>query len=112
MCSSDLMGHTYRVGGETPEQTFEAIGDRVGYTHIKDAIFDPTHEQAMEDGWRYVFPGEGQLPLAESIRLLKAHGYDGWLQFEHEKRWHPNLPEPEVAFPAFVRWVRNLLSSL
>jgi sugar phosphate isomerase/epimerase len=102
------MGHTSRVGRETPQQTYAAIGPRVGYTHIKDAIYDPGHEQAMEDGWRYVFPGKGQLPLAESIHLLKEHGYDGWLLFEHEKRWHPNLPEPEQIFPAFVSWARGV----
>jgi sugar phosphate isomerase/epimerase len=62
----------------------------------------------MQDGWRYVFPGQGQLPLAEAIQLLKADGYDGWLVFEHEKRWHPILPEPEEAFPAFAKWVDSL----
>jgi sugar phosphate isomerase/epimerase len=59
-----------------------------------------------------VLPGEGQLPLAESIALLHASGYDGWLQFEHEKRWHPELLEPEVAFPAFTAWARKLVASL
>jgi sugar phosphate isomerase/epimerase len=104
------MGHTSRVGGETPDQTYTAIGPRVGYTHIKDAVYAPDHPQAMEDGWHYVHPGSGQLPLAESIALLRANGYSGWLQFEHEKRWHPELPEPEEAFPAFVRWVRPLIA--
>jgi sugar phosphate isomerase/epimerase len=64
----------------------------------------------MGDGWRYVIPGTGVLPLADSIRLLKANGYDGWLQFEHEKRWHPELPEPEEIFPAFVQWVRTVMA--
>ena len=100
------MGHTYRVGGEAPAETFAALGGRVGYTHIKDAVYAPGHPEAMEDGWRYVLPGAGQLPLAESIAILRASGYDGWLQFEHEKRWHPRLSEPEVAFPAFVKWAR------
>ena len=104
------MGHTFRVGKETPLQTFEAIGPRVGYAHVKDAVYDPGHEQAMEDGWRYVYPGLGQLPLAESIQLLRKNGYDGWLLFEHEKRWHPNLPEPEEIFPAFVSWAREILA--
>jgi sugar phosphate isomerase/epimerase len=103
------MGHTSRVGGETPAQTWAAIGPRVGYTHIKDAVYSPGHPQAMEDGWRYVPPGKGQLPLKESIDLLRAEGYDGWLQFEHEKRWHPALPEPEEIFPQFVQWVRGVL---
>jgi sugar phosphate isomerase/epimerase len=103
------MGHTYRIGGESPRETYEALHGRVGYTHIKDAVFDPAHPLAMEDGWHYVLPGTGQLPLAESIGLLKQAGYDGWLQFEHEKRWHPNLLEPEVVFPAFVHWVSRFL---
>ena len=103
------MGHTARVGGETPEQSYAAIGSRIGYAHVKDAVYDPNHPQAMEDGWHYVLPGEGQLPLAEAINVLREHGYEDWILFEHEKRWHPDLAEPEVAFPAFVKWVRPLL---
>jgi sugar phosphate isomerase/epimerase len=103
------IGHTTRVGGETPEETYAAIGSRVKYCHLKDALYDPKHAQAMEDGWRYVSAGTGQLPLAASLALLRSHGYEGWLLFEHEKRWHPDLPEPETAFPAFVKWIRPLL---
>jgi sugar phosphate isomerase/epimerase len=103
------MGHTYRVGGEQPQDTLAALSGRVGYTHIKDAVYDPQHALAMEDGWHYVLPGTGQLPLAESILLLKQSGYNGWLQFEHEKRWHPNLLEPEIIFPAFVKWAQAFL---
>jgi sugar phosphate isomerase/epimerase len=103
------IGHTPRVGGETPAETFGALGKRVGYTHIKDATYEPKHPLAMEDGWRYMIPGAGQLPLAQAIALLKAKGYDGWIVLEHEKRWHPNLPEPEEIFPAYVRWARPLL---
>jgi len=104
------MGHTARVGGETPEQSYAAIGARIGYTHVKDAVYDTSHPQAMSDGWRYVLPGEGELPIADAVHLLRQKGYDGWILFEHEKRWHPELSEPEVAFPAFVRWVRPLLT--
>ena len=103
------MGHTARVGSETPEQSYAAIGHRVEYTHVKDAVYQPEHPNAMADGWRYVLPGEGELPLAEAINLLKQNGYDGWILFEQEKRWHPTLAEPEVAFPAFVKWIRPLL---
>ena len=103
------MGHTLRVGGESPQESYDALGPRIGHTHLKDAIYDPNAHQAMEDGWYYVPPGNGQLPLAEAIALLNAKGYDGWVMFEHEKRWHPTLPEPEIAFPAFVQWIRPLL---
>ncbi|MCE9613311.1 MAG: sugar phosphate isomerase/epimerase [Lentisphaerae bacterium] len=104
------MGHTYRVGGETPEESYAAIGSRVGYTHVKDAVLDGPHPSTMKDGWRYVAPGEGALPLAHSVHLLRQGGYDGWLVFEHEKRWIPALPEPEDMFPAFMRWYRKLMA--
>lgn len=102
------MGHTFRVGKEPPERTLELIGPRIAYAHVKDATHDASHPLAMGDGWRYVVPGTGQLPLAESIRRLAATGYDGYLTFEHEKRWVANLPEPEEMFPKFVAWVRSL----
>ncbi len=102
------MGHTSRVGGESPEETFAAIGPRVGHCHLKDAVLEPGHPRAMEDGWRYVPAGTGTLPLARSVALLRESGYAGWLTFEHEKRWHPDLPEPEEAFPAFMKWAKTL----
>lgn len=101
------MGHSWRVGREKPEESFAAIGDRVAYAHVKDATYEPDSPLAMKDGWHYVAPGTGELPLVESLNILEASGYDGWLLFEHEKRWHPNLPEPEEIFPQFVRWYRN-----
>lgn len=103
-------GHTWRVGREKPADSFAAVGSRVGYAHVKDAVYDPESPLAMKDGWHYVAPGTGELPLVESIALLKQNSYDGWLLFEHEKRWHPNLPEPEEIFPQFVRWIRPLIN--
>ena len=102
------MGHTTRVGEEDPADTLAALGDRVFYTHVKDAVHDPNQENAMDDGWKYVPPGEGQLPLEKALNLLKDRGYDGYVMFEHEKRWHPTLPEPEDIMPMFVSWFKGL----
>jgi sugar phosphate isomerase/epimerase len=63
----------------------------------------------MSDGWRYVAPGEGSLPLAEAVRLLRDNGYQGYLVLEHEKRWHQELPDPDEIFPKFTRWARAIL---
>lgn len=102
------IGHTSRVGGETPEQSYAVLGPRIANAHIKDALHDPAHPNAMPDEWRYVLPGQGQLPLAAGVELLAQKGYTGWLTFEHEKRWHPTLADPEVAFPAFIQWFKSL----
>ena len=77
------------------------------YTHIKDAVYDESHPQAMSDGWRYVACGEGTVPLAEAIAILQQGGYTGYLVFEHEKKWHPELPEPEEILPKFTAWARR-----
>lgn len=103
------MGHTSRVGGESPAQSCAALAGRISYTHVKDAVFDGAHPKAMKDGWRYVPPGTGDLPLAEAIALLDEQGYDGWIMFEHEKRWHPELEEPEEILPEFLAWAQPLV---
>jgi sugar phosphate isomerase/epimerase len=100
------MGHTPRVGGEMPEETLKALSGRVYYTHIKDAEYNPDHPLAMGDGWRYMLPGTGMLPLYRAVKALQKSGYQGWIVYEHEKRWHPVLPEPEIAFAAFAQWAK------
>ncbi|WP_246310458.1 sugar phosphate isomerase/epimerase family protein [Halorarum halophilum] len=102
------VGHTARTGSESPAETLETLGSSIEYVHIKDAVYEPDHEYAMDDGWRYVAPGTGELPLAETIQLLRRVCFDGWVLFEHEKRWHPELQDPEHAYPAFVDWFKNL----
>jgi sugar phosphate isomerase/epimerase len=74
------------------------IGDRLQFVHFKDA----------REG-KLALPGEGELPFAEFIAAFKQIGYDGWISFEWEKMWRPEIPEPEVAFPAFIKAVRPLL---
>ena len=104
------LGHTRRIGDETAEQTYRSLGKRVRYVHIKDAMRAEGHPLVMKDGWRYVPPGQGELELDLGIGVLKRNGYDGWVMFEHEKRWHPELEEPEVAMPAFVKWARQSIA--
>jgi len=104
------IGHTSRIGDEEPRISWDRIGDRVKHLHVKDAVYDITHPDAMPDGWRYVPPGTGELPLAAAISLVRSKNYEGWIIFEHEKRWHRELPEPEEALPGFMRWIQNVLN--
>jgi hypothetical protein len=49
------------------------------------------------------------VPVRESLAALRAAGPDSWLTVEWEKRWHPELAEPEVALPrdgdTLKRWL-------
>lgn len=103
------VGHTSRVGNESPAETLDRLGDRISYVHVKDAVYDPDHPDAMDDGWRYVFPGDGELPLETALISLREHGFNGWIVFEHEKRWHPELADPETVFPRFADWVHSVV---
>ena len=90
--------HPYREG-EAPETTVQVLAPYLRHTHVKDS----------RDG-RYTMMGEGDVPLAEMLGLLRAHRYDGWISLEWEKRWHPEIAPPEEVFPQYARALRELLA--
>jgi hypothetical protein len=55
--------------------------------------------------------GEGDLPLAEFYRTLQGGGYDGFYTLEWEKHWQPQIADPEIAFPQYVRFMTQLAAS-
>jgi sugar phosphate isomerase/epimerase len=59
-------------------------------------------------GQRWVFPGEGEVPLRETIAWLDAAGFEGFYSFKWEKIWNPSLAEPEVAMPRFIAFMESI----
>ena len=86
--------HPHRMG-EPPAEVMAQIGARTLLAQVKDARRAPKRD----DGWRLVLLGEGEVPVREMLGLLTAGGYRGWISVEWEKRWHPEIEEPEVALP-------------
>src|ERR1051326_8972188 len=80
--------HTWRVGGEPPALTWEHLGELVRHVHVKDSVDRPS---ARHD-YTYVLPGDGQMPMAEVIALLKRKNFGGFVSLEWERAWHPYLP--------------------
>lgn len=97
----DVM-HPTRMG-ESPDDVWALIGDRVRHVHFKDARRDPTGR------WRAAMDGEGEIPLRECLRVLRDQGYAGWLTLEWEKYWEPDIAEPEIAIPRKIEIVRGWL---
>ena len=99
--------HPYRVG-EGAAAVYENIGRRTLLAQVKDARRAPERE----DGWQLVLLGEGEVPVREMLGLLAAGGYEGWISVEWEKRWHPEIEEPEVALPQHLKllgtWMQDL----
>jgi sugar phosphate isomerase/epimerase len=99
--------HPHRMG-ERAADTRANLGRRVLLAQVKDARRDP----GREDGWQLVLLGDGEVPVREMLGLLAGAGYPGWVSVEWEKRWHPEIEEPEVALPQHHRvldsWLRDL----
>jgi sugar phosphate isomerase/epimerase len=93
------MFHTARMG-ETPAQALDALGDRVLNVHLKDA-------RRTADGWQLLLLGEGEIAVKDGLRLLDGRGFNGFVSVEWEKKWHPEIPEPEVAFPQHLALLRE-----
>jgi sugar phosphate isomerase/epimerase len=96
--------------GEPPEATWAALGPRLLHVHIKDGRPDPG--AARPEDWALTPLGEGAVPCATILALLRDGGYRGYLSVEWEKKWHPQLDEPDVALPQHARAVRALMEAL
>jgi fatty-acyl-CoA synthase len=94
--------HPYRMG-DAPERVWELLGERVVHVHVKDA------RRRADGTWELVPLGEGEVPVADALKVLAARGYAGWVAVEWEKKWHPEIAEPEVALPQHAALLRAWL---
>jgi sugar phosphate isomerase/epimerase len=90
--------HTFRHG-ESPQQTWAALGSRVRHCHIKDSTI------ATPDDFDIAYMGAGVAPLDEIWRVLTEAGYDGYAHFEWEKGWHPEVDHGSLAIPHFADYM-------
>lgn len=90
----------WSITKEPPREVYQALKKYIRHTHIKDG--------KMVDGKpQYTFLGKGEAPLREAIDVLKADNYSGYYSFEWEKMWHPDLPEPELAFADYPKAIQT-----
>ena len=93
------------AAGEEPAEGFELLKDRLAYVQVKDG-------KGRGAEWQLCSLGQGDVPLGRAFELLLAKGYEGALSVEWEYAWHPELDPPELALPAALRVVRNLLAGV
>jgi glucosamine-6-phosphate deaminase len=91
--------------GEDPEEGARALGPAIRHVHLKDV----RRPSPSAFPWTPVLPGEGEFPGERVFALLRSAGYAGFVSFEWEKRWHPEIAEPEVALPHFLAWASRCL---
>jgi sugar phosphate isomerase/epimerase len=96
--------HTFVSGNEQPTETVAKLGSWIRHTHLKDS------KPAGGDR-RYVLTGTGEVPVKAQVKALADMGYKGFYCFEWEKKWHPEIEEPEVAFPHYARTMKEYLDA-
>ncbi len=98
------VAHSDKYYGEDIEDFYKLIKPLICHIHFKDHFRLPDHKNELTDF------GKGEIPLKKIVEMLKADGYDGYISFEHERKWHPELPAPEIAFPEFVSYMNEILN--
>lgn len=80
--------HTWRLGGESPRESWSQLSTWIRHVHVKDSITKPSARHPFT----YVLPGDGEMPLPEVIEILCEHRFSGMVSLEWERLWHPYLP--------------------
>ncbi len=83
----------YIVAGATPEEIRHLPAELIGVVHITDAVTDGKHLKDLVDADR-VLPGEGGLPMVETMDAIRQTGYRGGMSVEV---FHPKYGTQAVA---------------
>ena len=105
-CGSPWVGAAYSVAaghaaGDDPATVSNTLGDRLWSVKLKDLR-----------GGRPVPLGEGRVPCRETVESLGAAGYRGWLVYEWDRAWLPDLETPESALRRAVEMMQEWLAPL
>ena len=93
--------HPYRWG-EDMETTCKNLAPYLCHVHIKDSC------HYSRNGFDIALPGKGVIPIPNAISLLKRIGYDGFLCFEWEKHWHPEIPDADISLPCYIDYMKQI----
>jgi sugar phosphate isomerase/epimerase len=94
------------AAGDSIEESAREVGPYLAHVHLRDA-------RAVEglDHWLPVLAGRGAVSFAAAVNVLQRLAYDGYVSFEWEKYWHPEIEEPEVALPDFVNAMKAIFEA-
>lgn len=91
------------AAGDSIAESAHEVAPFLAHVHLRDA-------RAVEgrEHWLPVLAGCGAVSFAEAVEALRGLGYDGFISFEWEKYWHPEIEEPEVALPDFAAAMKRV----
>ncbi|PWT87519.1 MAG: hypothetical protein C5B55_14620, partial [Blastocatellia bacterium] len=92
------------AAGDSIKEAAQVVEPYLAHVHLRDARpFGSEH-------WLPVLAGRGNVSFAETFAGLEKIKYDGYISFEWEKYWHPEIEEPEIALPDFIDAIRSLIA--
>ena len=100
------VAHSIRAG-EDIVTTMDYLNDYIYHIHFKDWLSFPGER---ED--HCVLLAAGLLPLEDLLQLLKERKYQGYLSFEWEKTWHPEIEEADIAIMQYAMKMRQYMKKL
>jgi sugar phosphate isomerase/epimerase len=92
------------AAGDSIEAAAHAAGPYLAHVHLRDA-----RAVKGQEHWLPVLAGRGVVSFAAAVNVLRELNYKGYISFEWEKYWHPEIEEPEVALPDFVKAMKAIL---
>jgi sugar phosphate isomerase/epimerase len=86
------------AAGDSIEEAASEVAPHLAHVHLRDG-------RAVEgqEHWLPVLAGRGAVSFKDSVNALRDLQYDGFVSFEWEKYWHPEIEEPEIALPDFIK---------
>ena len=91
------------AAGDTIEHAGRVVQPYLAHVHLRDA--KPVTES---EHWLPVLAGNGMVSFAKALATMTELHYDRYVSFEWEKYWHPEIEEPDIAFPDFINAIRKL----
>ena len=92
------------AAGDSIEESAREVGPYLAHVHLRDA-----RAVKGQEHWLPVLAGRGAVSFTDAVNALRRLAYDGYVSFEWEKYWHPEIEEPEVALPDFVKAMKAIL---
>jgi len=109
--------HTWWIGDETANTSWQRLRCWIRNTHWKDARRvdfstlggdNASLAACLKMSGMLCPMGLGSAPLGDAIDLLMHEPYkEGWYTLEWERHWHPHIEAASIAFPGFIRYMQE-----
>ena len=91
--------------GDSIAESASCVSPYLAHVHLRDARSIPGREH-----WHPVLAGRGSVSFQRAVDELLRLQYEGYICFEWEKYWQPDIEDPEIALPDFANAMKKILA--